>query len=350
MKVFVISEFGDPFDQIFEDLRGYFKREKVLFTRADSERHSISIIKKIVDDINSSDIIIADLTNDNPNVFWELGVAHTLAKPTIHITQSIESAPFDLKGYNLIEYGISFYEFKELRSTLKEMLREFDKGKLKTGNPVIDHLGANPGVTETSITKQDELEVEDDTLPQGLIEVIDILLNDSDSFATSLEELTLDVSTFSSNVEMITSEMDAQTPSDHLRVQQMKSAANRVGQEISLLADSFSSRRSRIETSTIALKNYGLVLAEFISTSDEPLPQEFNDAILVYIQLSSSAGQAVLGMNQMVGQMRHIRTLSSDLRKPIDKLSREIKKLETILGAIVAIGERLSLLVESRLN
>ena len=63
-----------------------------------------NIIKDILINLNRADIVIADLTDRNPNVFYELGVRHALKNATILITQDIKHVPFDLQHYALVEY------------------------------------------------------------------------------------------------------------------------------------------------------------------------------------------------------------------------------------------------------
>ena len=63
------------------------------------------IINDILRSIQESDYIIADLTEQNPNVYYELGLAHASGKPVILITQNIDSLPFDLRHQRIIEYS-----------------------------------------------------------------------------------------------------------------------------------------------------------------------------------------------------------------------------------------------------
>ncbi|NPA39327.1 MAG: hypothetical protein GXO57_02645 [Thermodesulfobacteria bacterium] len=56
------------------------------------------IIKDILDNLYKADLVIADLTDQNPNVFYELGVRHTLSNKTILIAQDISYIPSDLHG------------------------------------------------------------------------------------------------------------------------------------------------------------------------------------------------------------------------------------------------------------
>ena len=54
--------------------------------------------------IVKSRIIIANIDGKNPNVFYELGIAHALGKPTILISKSIENMPFDIQQNRVVLY------------------------------------------------------------------------------------------------------------------------------------------------------------------------------------------------------------------------------------------------------
>lgn len=64
-----------------------------------------SIIEDILDNINRADLVLADLTDRNANVFYELGVRHTLRDSTILIAQQLEDIPFDLRHFAIQVYG-----------------------------------------------------------------------------------------------------------------------------------------------------------------------------------------------------------------------------------------------------
>jgi nucleoside 2-deoxyribosyltransferase len=88
--------------------------------RADDLYNAGNIIKDIWNTTKDANIILADLTNKNPNVFYELGLAHALAKPTILLTSNINDVPFDLKPQRVIEYDKNEYNWGE---SLKKRLQ-----------------------------------------------------------------------------------------------------------------------------------------------------------------------------------------------------------------------------------
>jgi hypothetical protein len=62
------------------------------------------IIEDIWESISTCRIVVADVTDRNPNVFYELGICHTLGKEVIVITQRAEDVPFDIRHRRFIEY------------------------------------------------------------------------------------------------------------------------------------------------------------------------------------------------------------------------------------------------------
>lgn len=91
----------------------------------------ISGSKRITDDIwkaiNESRLVIADLTDRNPNVFYEVGIAHARHKPVILITQNPNAeVPFDVREIRYIQYS------SDNLGELKRILPDFVKKALTT--------------------------------------------------------------------------------------------------------------------------------------------------------------------------------------------------------------------------
>ena len=88
--------------------------------RVDELEGVFNINRKIIEYIFKSDAIVADLTEWNPNVFYEVGYAHALGTPTILITKDADDIPFDLKHFPHIVYG---NKIKALRDELTASVR-----------------------------------------------------------------------------------------------------------------------------------------------------------------------------------------------------------------------------------
>ncbi|HEV2538283.1 MAG TPA: hypothetical protein VGU03_01120 [Frateuria sp.] len=125
-KAFVVMQFGDVYDSIYKEvispLLSEFGYEAV---RAD-EIHQIGLV---IEDINSSlrqcAVVIADITPDNPNVYYEVGYAHALGKPTILMCDRARGRlPFDLSGFRTIFYENSIRGKPLVEETLRKHLEK----------------------------------------------------------------------------------------------------------------------------------------------------------------------------------------------------------------------------------
>jgi hypothetical protein len=73
--------------------------------RADLDLTPGAITSKMLAELLGARVVIADLTGRNPNVFYELGITHSFARPLISIADSSKSLPFDAKDERIIELG-----------------------------------------------------------------------------------------------------------------------------------------------------------------------------------------------------------------------------------------------------
>jgi hypothetical protein len=110
--------------------------------RADDLYGQRNILRDIVESISKSDLIVADLTGLNPNVFYELGVAHGLQKPVILMTQNIDELPFDLRQYRVVIYQTHFARIEHAREALRQTALGAMQGRIEFGNPVSDFASA----------------------------------------------------------------------------------------------------------------------------------------------------------------------------------------------------------------
>ena len=150
-SVFVLMPFDDEFSSIYSGfLEDVLRAKGFEVTRADNIENQRSIMKDVIEGIVKSDLIVADLTSSNPNVYYELGIAHALGKPVIHLTQALEEVPFDLKPYRFIEYSTHFAQIGKAKGLLATHALRFLEGKLKVGNPVTDYHPDNPGASPSA--------------------------------------------------------------------------------------------------------------------------------------------------------------------------------------------------------
>lgn len=159
------SRFKDIFEYIIKKAvkdSGYELR----VIRADDINRAGSFIKDILENLHNSFVVIADLTGQNPNVFYELGVRHCLSARTILIAQSIDDIPSDLREYRTVVYDISAKGAAQFQKRLSEYLEEIYKDPNRIDNPVLDKLA---GVIDNRISL---LERENYDLKQQLSKIL----------------------------------------------------------------------------------------------------------------------------------------------------------------------------------
>jgi hypothetical protein len=129
---FIIMPFTDKLNPIYESIiKPVIKDLKLEYLRADEIFTSKPIVEDIWDNVKKARFLIADLTDRNPNVFYELGLAHALNKEVILLTQDINDVPFDLRHFRIIVYQDSISGADKLKSTLKDFINEQINGKKK---------------------------------------------------------------------------------------------------------------------------------------------------------------------------------------------------------------------------
>lgn len=134
---FTIMPFGGWFDNYYSQIYSHAIEESGLVPRrADDVYRPGTIVHDIWDLTKTAKIIVADLTGKNPNVLYELGLAHALAKPVILITESLDDIPFDLRALRIIEYNKNDPEWGDiLKEKTKEAIREVSESPLKAVLP-----------------------------------------------------------------------------------------------------------------------------------------------------------------------------------------------------------------------
>jgi hypothetical protein len=158
-----------PFDKKFEDvyklaIKPACEKAGAYAERVDDQIFQESILQRIYSQIAKADIIIADMTGRNPNVFYETGYAHALGKQVILLTNKTEDIPFDLKHYYHIIYEESISNLipeiekrvlwmiqnPEKRLFSQEQLQFYIGGVSLSSNPLINSQivsSDNPSMT-----------------------------------------------------------------------------------------------------------------------------------------------------------------------------------------------------------
>lgn len=116
--VSVMMPFSMPMAPVYTTITEASQSAGMHCLRADNVWEHATVIQDIFGLIFRSFIVVCDFTGRNPNVFYEAGIAHTLGKHVIPITQSAEDIPFDLRHHRYIHY----LNNEEGRAALKQAL------------------------------------------------------------------------------------------------------------------------------------------------------------------------------------------------------------------------------------
>lgn len=128
-EAFIVSQFGGYYDVLYDEvIKPVCEKLSYAPIRGDEVTSCTLILNDITTSIRNATVIIADITPDNPNVFYEVGYAHALAKPTILLCEkSIRNRlPFDVSGFRTIFYDDSIGGKRRVEERLKAHLQNIN--------------------------------------------------------------------------------------------------------------------------------------------------------------------------------------------------------------------------------
>jgi hypothetical protein len=119
----VMMPFAMEFDNVLDTIKAACSNTGMSCHRVDDLWNNSTIVQDIFELIYRSSIVIVDFSGRNPNVFYEAGIAHTLGKSVIPITQSIDDIPFDLRHHRVLKYLNNGEGLQELKRGLEKRLK-----------------------------------------------------------------------------------------------------------------------------------------------------------------------------------------------------------------------------------
>lgn len=122
-RAFVVMQFTEPFDSLYaEVIRPVCEELHFDAYRADDVFRPGLILQDIIAGLVESDVIIAEITPTNANVFYELGYAHARNTPTVLLARRNGTLPFDISGHRVIFYDDSIRGKPEVEAALRRHL------------------------------------------------------------------------------------------------------------------------------------------------------------------------------------------------------------------------------------
>lgn len=122
--VSAMMPFDASFSPVYAAIRGAAEDSGLRCRRADDIWENPSIIQDVVALIDRARIVVCDCTNRNPNVFYEIGIAHTLGREVVLITQSNADVPFDLRHLRYVRYLNNGEGLRDLKQALTHRFQD----------------------------------------------------------------------------------------------------------------------------------------------------------------------------------------------------------------------------------
>ena len=127
--VFVAMSFAEDRQPVAQAIEDAGEKSGFRCFRGDNQRFyskNLNIMTNVTESVVRSHIVVVDISDRNPNVFYELGVADTLGKPVVLLFDGNGDVPFDVNGLRHIRYNKE--NLSALTDNLIEVLPLFEAG------------------------------------------------------------------------------------------------------------------------------------------------------------------------------------------------------------------------------
>lgn len=125
--VAVMMPFNAAFNSVHEGIRRSCTEAGYRCLRVDDIWEESTVIQDIFNLIFRAHVVVVDFTGKNPNVMYETGIAHTLGKHVVPISQSIDDVPFDMAHHRILKYLPNSEGIETMAVKLSEKLRQVSK-------------------------------------------------------------------------------------------------------------------------------------------------------------------------------------------------------------------------------
>ena len=337
--------FDADFDSAYEDLISpALEAAGYQVVRADEINTQQSVMKDIVNAIGASDLIVADLTESNPNVYYELGIAHGLKRDVILLTQEIGNLPFDLKSYRVVEYSLLLRDARRASTRLQSLAEEARRGLAQFGNPVSDFLVA----ASESRGTHDQQEIEK---PLGIIDYQEKFEACSGQITSAISEVGDRTEAFGAVLREGTASLeDLRSRSSRPSPKQIRAALAPVTEEVDDYAKDLSRHNSTYEKLLPDLESSidGLLHGQAIETVEQ---REELATALDSIERSIEAFQGGIdGTQTLKDAVDEMPNIEKNLYSANRKLSQELHRFTANIEQTRAIAQRAVELGRTRLE
>jgi len=354
LRAFVIMPFDVEFNSIYEQLiKPSLEDAGYEVARADSITDQQNILRDIVEGLASADLVVADLTTNNANVFYELGLCHGLRIPTILLSQSMDEVPFDLRSYRVQVYETRFDQIHKLKQSLKEIAEKHKSGGVTFGSPVIDFY---PERLETKVTAalitdaehgQDTPEEDDEKGGADHAADIEEAFEDMNRFITLLVEV---------NTEYTSKMAGYSTQLQMLKDNPQPGAASKKRCLLTQIASDMNQWSKKIESNAAVLeksiKTLDESFPEFINFVEEPSTEDGKAAIInaraIFSNFTPQTHVATESFRELQVTVGGLRGLSKDMNRASRRFAQVLDNIILNLERVEAFAVRAVALIDGK--
>ena len=353
-KAFVIMPFDTEARPVYEDfIHPTLDNLGFDVSRADDLLDQRNILRNILSSIESADLLVADLTDSNSNVYYELGLAHALRKPVILLGQDIEEIPFDIRSYRLIIYDSHFARIKDAINDLEECARGFLTGEVTFGNPVADFLGLEVEGRRSLRGATNLARKANTTDDRGLLDHADDLDTSYNELTTILEELGERTQRIGGLTETAAKKIeDAASQGGAPGRNRLRKVARELAKHLEEYREFMSDANDRYDTAASETESSLDFMLEFIGLSAKDDPEGVKErldselAVLSDVLAASRDGrQAFLSLYTTMTKVppleRHLRRAITSAAAEVQRMADNIGQTEAAISRGIQVGERI---------
>jgi hypothetical protein len=342
-KAFVIMPFAEGFDVIYSlFIQPTLAEAGYEVRRADEIRSAQNILKDIILGLVNSDLVVADLTDSNPNVYYELGLAHALGRPVIMLSQEMEELPFDLRSYRVIPYKTHFADIQQARAELLQLAKGCLDSSVPFGSPVGDFLPDLSSRLPVQSTQQD--------VELGQLDYLANLEEGLEQLTAIVSENNVDMSNITNSAASVTNRINVLRASPNTSsAREARNLIAALAMELSSYSDSLSVRNDKYSR---VLLQTGTAL-EWFARSQDPRTNEEKKKLSEYRtelqSLQDETQSSRNAVNDLIVTFRNIPPLERSFERAKTKAVRELERYGDNFDQTISIVGRTKEILDSRL-
>jgi len=362
-NAFVILPFEDEFERLYEEqIAPTLADQGYCVNKADELPTQGSIIEDIIKGITQADLIVADLTDTNPNVFYELGIAHGMGVPTVLIAQDISELPFDLSAYSTIEYSLRFDKISEFTEELSEITSGHLDKQIQFGSPVSDYgnveiaQGSEANEQAADIeAEESSKKVEDDsgeTEPdKGLLEYTAEIDEEMSDLEHIFDELEKDAEKFEAEIENQTKKVESLSLNNSSQSRkQINRIARKMAESISVFSDSVEEKIEPIDEKISFFMDTIESIIEFADPNREDHRENLKDIYSDLEEFDNSLEYEIREIQRFDSEVSNIKGLNRKLDRSVNGLGENLASLESTLSEATAKSDRFKSLIQNDID